>query len=165
MKRSFVNPRKTSAEEGEKSMLCQHEEREKIMELGNFLIHFRFLSFSGFESKGEKRRVRWRLSLFFSHSPRAATSSLTLIASQPNARGKKRDLKRLQKRHHRSLLYSSTAALVNEGKKSQPQPFTMGRATKDKRDLYYRRAKEEGWRARSAYKLIQIDETFGIFEG
>lgn len=41
----------------------------------------------------------------------------------------------------------------------------MGRATKDKRDLYYRRAKEEGWRARSAYKLIQIDETFGIFEG
>ena len=41
----------------------------------------------------------------------------------------------------------------------------MGRATKDKRDLYYRRAKEEGWRARSAYKLIQIDETFGNFEG
>ena len=41
----------------------------------------------------------------------------------------------------------------------------MGRATKDKRDLYSRRAKEEGWRARSAYKLIQIDETFGIFEG
>lgn len=41
----------------------------------------------------------------------------------------------------------------------------MGRATKDKRDLYYRRAKEEGWRARSAYKLIQIDETFGIFDG
>ena len=41
----------------------------------------------------------------------------------------------------------------------------MGRATKDKRDLYYRRAKEEGWRARSAYKRFQIDETFGIFEG
>jgi tRNA (cytidine32/guanosine34-2'-O)-methyltransferase len=37
--------------------------------------------------------------------------------------------------------------------------------SKDKRDVYYRKAKEEGWRARSAYKLIQIDETFDIFSG
>jgi tRNA (cytidine32/guanosine34-2'-O)-methyltransferase len=41
----------------------------------------------------------------------------------------------------------------------------MGKSSKDKRDIYYRLAKEEGWRARSAYKLLQIDETFGIFEG
>ena len=41
----------------------------------------------------------------------------------------------------------------------------MGRASKDKRDIYYRRAKEEGWRARSAFKLLQIDEVFGIFDG
>lgn len=41
----------------------------------------------------------------------------------------------------------------------------MGRASKDKRDIYYRRAKEEGWRARSAFKLLQIDEVFHIFEG
>ena len=41
----------------------------------------------------------------------------------------------------------------------------MGRASKDKRDIYYRKAKEEGYRARSAYKLLQIDEEFGIFEG
>lgn len=32
----------------------------------------------------------------------------------------------------------------------------MGRASRDKRDIYYRRAKEEGWRARSAFKLLQV---------
>lgn len=41
----------------------------------------------------------------------------------------------------------------------------MGRTSKDKRDVYYRLAKEEGWRARSAFKLMQIDEEFHIFEG
>lgn len=29
----------------------------------------------------------------------------------------------------------------------------------------YRKAKEEGWRARSAFKLLQIDDAFCIFEG
>ncbi|GFY93188.1 S-adenosyl-L-methionine-dependent methyltransferases superfamily protein [Actinidia rufa] len=32
-------------------------------------------------------------------------------------------------------------------------------------DIYYRKAKEEGWRARSAFKLLQIDEEFNIFDG
>jgi tRNA (cytidine32/guanosine34-2'-O)-methyltransferase len=41
----------------------------------------------------------------------------------------------------------------------------MGKSSKDKRDAYYRLAKEEGWRARSAYKLIQLDEDFNLFEG
>ncbi|PKA55274.1 tRNA (cytidine32/guanosine34-2'-O)-methyltransferase [Apostasia shenzhenica] len=41
----------------------------------------------------------------------------------------------------------------------------MGKASRDKRDIYYRKAKEEGWRARSAFKLLQIDEEFNIFEG
>lgn len=41
----------------------------------------------------------------------------------------------------------------------------MGRSSKDKRDIYYRLAKEQGWRARSAFKLLQIDEAYGIFEG
>ena len=40
-----------------------------------------------------------------------------------------------------------------------------GKHTKDKRDIYYRRAKEEGWRARSAFKLLQIDEQLGLFDG
>ena len=40
----------------------------------------------------------------------------------------------------------------------------MGKASKDKRDIYYRKAKEEGWRARSAFKLLQIDDSFGILK-
>ena len=41
----------------------------------------------------------------------------------------------------------------------------MGKTSKDKRDIYYRMAKEDGYRARSAYKLIHIDEEFNLFEG
>lgn len=41
----------------------------------------------------------------------------------------------------------------------------MGRSSKDKRDVYYRLAKEGGWRARSAFKLLQINEQFNIFDG
>lgn len=41
----------------------------------------------------------------------------------------------------------------------------MGKSSKDKRDAYYRLAKEQGWRARSAFKLIQLDEEFNLFEG
>ncbi|KAJ3596807.1 hypothetical protein NHX12_003207 [Muraenolepis orangiensis] len=39
----------------------------------------------------------------------------------------------------------------------------MGRSSKDKRDIYYRLAKEEGWRARSAFKLLQLDQEFNLF--
>uniref|UniRef100_A0A914D8W9 Ribosomal RNA methyltransferase FtsJ domain-containing protein n=2 Tax=Acrobeloides nanus TaxID=290746 RepID=A0A914D8W9_9BILA len=41
----------------------------------------------------------------------------------------------------------------------------MGKTSKDKRDIYYRMAKEGKWRARSAFKLLQIDDEFNIFEG
>ena len=41
----------------------------------------------------------------------------------------------------------------------------MGKTSKDKRDIYYRKAKEVGFRARSAFKLLQIDEEYGLFEG
>ncbi|CAC5389420.1 FTSJ1 [Mytilus coruscus] len=41
----------------------------------------------------------------------------------------------------------------------------MGRSSKDKRDVYYRLAKEEGWRARSAFKLLQINEDYSLFNG
>ncbi|KAJ1438753.1 cell division-like protein [Ochromonadaceae sp. CCMP2298] len=41
----------------------------------------------------------------------------------------------------------------------------MGKTSKDKRDIYYRRAKEVGFRARSAFKLMQIDDEYGLFEG
>eukprot|EP00871_Galdieria_phlegrea_P003344 jgi/Galph1/400/GphlegSOOS_G5243.1 len=40
----------------------------------------------------------------------------------------------------------------------------MGRTSKDKRDIYYRKAKEEGYRARSAYKLLQLDQEFHLLK-
>jgi 23S rRNA U2552 (ribose-2'-O)-methylase RlmE/FtsJ len=43
--------------------------------------------------------------------------------------------------------------------------INMGKTSKDKRDIYYRKAKETGLRARSAFKLLQIDDDYRIFEG
>lgn len=39
----------------------------------------------------------------------------------------------------------------------------MGRYSRDKRDIFYRLAKEKGYRARSAFKLLQIDAEFDLF--
>ena len=36
---------------------------------------------------------------------------------------------------------------------------------KQRRDAYVRQSKVDGYRARSAYKLIEIDEKFKIFKG
>ncbi|OQS00963.1 ribosomal RNA methyltransferase [Achlya hypogyna] len=41
----------------------------------------------------------------------------------------------------------------------------MGKCSKDKRDIYYRKAKEQGYRARSAFKLLQLDDTFHLLPG
>ena len=41
----------------------------------------------------------------------------------------------------------------------------MGKTSKDKRDIYYRKAKECGFRARSAFKLLQIDDDYNLFAG
>lgn len=38
----------------------------------------------------------------------------------------------------------------------------MGKLSKDKRDIFYRRAKELGYRARSAFKLLQLDAEFDL---
>ncbi|CAO1617237.1 unnamed protein product [Jaminaea pallidilutea] len=39
----------------------------------------------------------------------------------------------------------------------------MGGSSKDHRDVYYRQSKIDGYRARSAYKLLHLDEQFGFF--
>ncbi|KAJ6261204.1 hypothetical protein Dda_3872 [Drechslerella dactyloides] len=44
------------------------------------------------------------------------------------------------------------------------QLLEMGKSSKDKRDSYYRLAKEQGYRARSAYKLLQLDAQFNLFK-
>ena len=36
---------------------------------------------------------------------------------------------------------------------------------KQRRDIYVRQSKIDGYRARSAYKLMEIDEKFSIFKG
>lgn len=41
----------------------------------------------------------------------------------------------------------------------------MGKSTKDQRDPFYRQGKQEGYRARSAFKLLQLDEEFVLFGG
>ncbi|EKX73916.1 conserved hypothetical protein [Theileria equi strain WA] len=41
--------------------------------------------------------------------------------------------------------------------------YSMAHTTKENRDVYYRKAKEDGYRARSAYKLLQIFKAHGIF--
>lgn len=32
-------------------------------------------------------------------------------------------------------------------------------------DIYYRKAKQQGYRARSAFKLLQLDDTFHLLDG
>lgn len=41
----------------------------------------------------------------------------------------------------------------------------MGKSTKDNRDIYYRQGKSEGYRARSAYKLLHLNEQYGFLGG
>ena len=39
----------------------------------------------------------------------------------------------------------------------------MGKSTKDQRDHFYRQGKQEGYRARSAFKLLHLDEQYALF--
>ncbi len=43
--------------------------------------------------------------------------------------------------------------------------FSKNWVNKQRRDIYVRQSKVDGYRARSAYKLIEIDEKFKIFKG
>jgi tRNA (cytidine32/guanosine34-2'-O)-methyltransferase len=41
----------------------------------------------------------------------------------------------------------------------------MGLTSRDKRDAYYRLAKAHGYRARAAFKLIQMEDTLSLLKG
>ncbi len=43
--------------------------------------------------------------------------------------------------------------------------ISKNRVNKQRRDIYVRKSKVDGYRARSAYKLIEIDKKFVIFKG
>lgn len=63
------------------------------------------------------------------------------------------------------IVYGGFGTYLNTYRYIPLQIEIMGRSSKDKRDIYYRLAKEEGWRARSAFKLLQINEEYDIFTG
>ncbi|KAK4703138.1 hypothetical protein P7C70_g3075, partial [Phenoliferia sp. Uapishka_3] len=48
-------------------------------------------------------------------------------------------------------------------KNLQAPGHNMGKTSALKRDVFFRSAKEEGYRARSAYKLLHLDEQFDLF--
>ena len=50
------------------------------------------------------------------------------------------------------------------GKSLSHNPHLFYRMARDQRDYYYRLAKEEGFRARSAYKLLQINEKYHVIK-
>lgn len=64
-----------------------------------------------------------------------------------------------------SDLRPSNSSIGASAHSPTPGQYKMGKSSKDKRDAYYRLAKEQGWRARSAFKLLQLDEEFNLFEG
>jgi 23S rRNA (uridine2552-2'-O)-methyltransferase len=45
-----------------------------------------------------------------------------------------------------------------------PSAILFNTMARDQRDYYYRLAKQEGYRARSAYKLLQVNEKFNIIK-
>ncbi len=45
-----------------------------------------------------------------------------------------------------------------------PSAILFGTMARDQKDYYYRLAKQEGYRARSAYKLLQVNEKFNIIK-
>jgi hypothetical protein len=73
-----------------------------------------------------------------------------------------RHLLSIENHRIRSQLRSGSSAIgYQEASSIEPiykRNSAMGKSSKDKRDAYYRLAKEQGWRARSAFKLLQLDE-------
>ena len=62
---------------------------------------------------------------------------------------------------HSHSLHKATFFLWVATPRTNAYPFSFSFTTQD---IYYRKAKEVGFRARSAFKLLQIDEEYDIFK-
>lgn len=62
---------------------------------------------------------------------------------------------------HFQSLHKATFFLWVATPRTNAYPFSFSFTTQD---IYYRKAKEVGFRARSAFKLLQIDEEYDIFK-
>lgn len=63
------------------------------------------------------------------------------------------------------ILFVVVFEILRTSEQSSGPSQLMGKFSKDKRDIYYRKAKELGYRARSAFKLLQLDEQFDLLGG
>ena len=59
-------------------------------------------------------------------------------------------------------ILNKSLRFINQLKKNK---ISKNWVNKQRRDIYVRQSKVDGYRARSAYKLIEIDEKFKIFKG
>lgn len=64
-----------------------------------------------------------------------------------------------------SNLPSSLSTLLLLHSNSTPGTMPSSKTSIDHRDVYYRLGKSAGYRARSAYKLLHLDEEFELFQG
>ncbi|KAJ1095583.1 hypothetical protein NDU88_000742 [Pleurodeles waltl] len=105
---------------------------------------------------------------------RNACKYVVCLSSDKRRPEERRDLEEIPFQYVRRSVYPGSVAVLRFLRKARARPGhhwciipgqRMGRSSKDKRDIYYRLAKEEGWRARSAFKLLQLDEEFQLFQG
>ncbi|KAH7312245.1 FtsJ-like methyltransferase-domain-containing protein [Stachybotrys elegans] len=121
---------------------------------------------SGLDGVSETRKHLFRLyPLMVKALPvRGDSRVLTLIREALDVVGTEMGLSGAQTSVDVPMLTLANKILALGGILSLPHPSNiMGKSSKDKRDAYYRLAKEQGWRARSAFKLLQLDEEFDLF--
>jgi hypothetical protein len=68
-------------------------------------------------------------------------------------------------------IYPNPVITTSLASKSQPNSdkrkriMVSSKSSIDKRDVYYRKTKSSNYRARSAFKLLHLDEEFDLFNG
>lgn len=65
---------------------------------------------------------------------------------------------------HTSIAVSSQPH-IDKRKRTKTTTMVSSKSSIDKRDVYYRKTKSSNYRARSAFKLLHLDEEFDLFDG